>query len=86
MSTVTVLRSNPAGLLSNPADVLRQPVSEVAQDVMDRLFTTGLDLRSVVTETGSALAAQRLREAIGELDAVINGIFAAILDQERPSR
>jgi len=86
MATVTVLRSNPADLLSDPADLMQQTVPEVAQGVIERLFTTGLDLRNVVTATGSELAAQRLREAIDQLDAVINGIFAAILDNERPSR
>ena len=83
---MTVLRSNPAEMLGDPADVMQQTVSEVAQGVIERLFTTGLDLRNVVTATGSELAAQRLREAIDQLDAVINGIFAAILDDERPSR
>lgn len=85
LATVTVLRGNPAELLSDPAGVMQQTVPEVAQGVIERLFTTGLDLRNVVTATGSELAAQRLREAIDQLDAVINGIFAAILDHERPA-
>ncbi len=86
MATVTVLRSNSAELLSDPAEVMHQTVSEVAQGIIERLFTTGLDLRNVVPAAGSELAAQRLREAIDQLDAVINGIFAAILDHEQASR
>jgi hypothetical protein len=78
MATVTALRSN-------PPDAIQETATEVAQDIIERLFTAGLDLRKVVRATGSDLAARRLREAIDQLDAVINGIFAAVLEQQRPS-
>jgi hypothetical protein len=88
IATVTALRSNPPDAIRETATEVAQDIetaTEVAQDVIERLFTAGLDLRKVVRATGSDLAARRLREAIDQLDAVINGIFAAVLDQQRPS-
>lgn len=76
MATVTMLRHDPPAATA-------ETVAGVAQDILKLLFTAGLDVRKLVLAAGSEAVAQQLRDAIDQLDAVINGIFAAVLDSER---
>jgi hypothetical protein len=77
IATVTPLRSD-------PAEEIQRQAAEAAEDVVERLFTAALDLRTLLTKASTEVAAERLRVAIDQLDAAINGIFAAALDREHP--
>jgi hypothetical protein len=75
LATVTALRPLAA---QNPVQAV-----ETAQQSLERMFSAGLDLNRLMTLTDGAAAAGRLRRAIGQLDAVINEIFALMIDLER---